>query len=60
MVHDQFIIDHRQLAEDVYLTEYENGIVFVVNYGSRSYNYFGTEVAKNSFVVFNKEGNEKQ
>lgn len=60
LVHDQFIIDHRQLAEDVYLTEYENGIVFVVNYGSRSYNYFGTEVAKNSFVVFNKEGNEKQ
>lgn len=59
-VHDQFIIDHQQLDDNVYLTKYENGTVFVVNYGNESYNYFGTEVTENSFVVFNKEGNERQ
>jgi hypothetical protein len=55
-VHDQFIVDHRPLAADVFLTEYEDGTRFVVNYGTRPYDYSGTTVMGNSFAVFDKEG----
>lgn len=57
-VHDQFIVNHLKLREDVYLTEYENGIQFVVNYSARPYIYRGVEVAGGTFAVFNKEGDQ--
>jgi hypothetical protein len=41
---------------DVFLTEYEDGTRFVVNYGTRPYDYSGTTVMGNSFAVFDKEG----
>lgn len=56
LVSDQFIVSHKQLAAHVYLTEYENGIQFVVNYGTDAYAYQGVTVAGNSFAVFDKEG----
>ena len=30
---DQAMSSHKKVAEDVYRTEYENGVVFYVNYG---------------------------
>jgi len=44
------IVSHRQLAEDVTLTEYESGSV-VVNYRSEPYTYEGKEIAARDYVV---------
>lgn len=44
------IIAHQQVAEDVSLTEYENGKV-IVNYRDEAYTYEGTEIAPRDYVV---------
>jgi len=56
LVIDQFIVDHKQLRPDVYLTEYENGVQFLVNYGPDMFVYQGITVKGASFAVFDKEG----
>lgn len=56
LVADQFIVEHQQLANNVYLTSYENGITFVVNYGQAPFSYRGIEIASESFAVFGEEG----
>lgn len=56
LVSGKFIVDHKQLGANVYLTKYENGIHFVVNYGPDAYEYRGVMVAGNSFAVFDEEG----
>ena len=44
------IIGHQILAEDVTMTEYENGKV-IVNYRSEAYTYEGTEIPAKHYVV---------
>ncbi len=54
------ISDHKQLAKDVYMTVYENGVAVVVNYGTAAYNYNGTQIDAQGFARVNntvvKEG----
>lgn len=48
-IHDQTIVGHRELAEDVYLTEYENGIQVAVNYGDKAVTVQGVEIPAKGF-----------
>lgn len=57
-VHDQFMINHQKLDANVYITEYENGIQFIVNYSSQAYIFNGIEIEGNSFIVIDQEGVE--
>ncbi len=50
-VQDQFIVDHRRLAPDVYETTYENGTQIVVNYGSSGFQTGDLTVKANDFAV---------
>jgi hypothetical protein len=46
-----FISDHRQLAEQVFVTVYEDGRQVVVNYSDRPYRYGGVEVGAHDYAV---------
>jgi hypothetical protein len=46
-----FIEDHRQLAEQVFATVYEDGRQVIVNYSARPFCYGGTEVAAHDYAV---------
>lgn len=51
-VQDQFIVNHRQLANNVFETTYENGKRVIVNYSnSRSYIADGVNVEPRSYAV---------
>ncbi|MBR4868043.1 MAG: hypothetical protein IKU10_02710, partial [Clostridia bacterium] len=47
------ISKHTQLAKDVYMTVYENGIAVVVNYSDAAYAYNGTTIEANGFARVN-------
>ena len=48
---NQFIVDHRQLAAQVYQTTYEDGTRVIVNYGSETYQGRGVRVAGLGYQV---------
>lgn len=50
-VQGQSMTDHERLAEQVYKTEYENGIGVIVNYGDEPFEYEGTTVSANDYWV---------
>lgn len=50
-VQDQFIIDHEQLAPQVFVTTYENGKRVIVNYGSAPFVSGGLRVEAESYAV---------
>ncbi|CAM3610198.1 DUF5696 domain-containing protein [Marinicrinis lubricantis] len=50
-VQNQFIVDHRMLAQGVMATTYENGTTIVVNYTDYPYLYEGTNVAAMDYAV---------
>ena len=45
-IYDQKIVGHKCLADNVYLTDYENGVSVIVNYGDTDYAPNGTTVCK--------------
>ena len=47
---DQFIVDHRQLAPQVFETLYEDGTRVIVNYGDRAYQKDGLRVESWAFT----------
>lgn len=56
-VQDQYMVNHEMLAEDVYMTTYENGMQIIVNYGDTDFvsENFGVKVGVYDFKVV-KEG----
>ena len=50
-----FMDDHRELAEDVYLTRYSSGEEMVTNYSGRPYEWRGTAVAPGTNRLFEQE-----
>lgn len=57
-VQNQFIVNHERLAENVYMTTYENGKQIIVNYGTEDFvsENLGVTVGAYNFMVV-KEGN---
>lgn len=55
-VQDQFIVNHQEIAPNVYETEYENGTRIFVNYNPGVYNDGIMEIGAESFTVI--EGGE--
>ena len=49
-IYDQTIVDHQKIAENVYMTEYANGVQVIVNYNSEAVTVEGTEIAAHSFT----------
>lgn len=49
-VYDQTIVGHEKLADNVFMTTYENGIRVVVNYSETPYTYEGTTVSGMDFM----------
>lgn len=54
-VQGQRIIDHQMLAENLYMTSYENGLSVVVNYSQDTVDYRGIEIEGMSFKLI-REG----
>lgn len=54
-VHDQRVVDHRRLYDEVYETCYENGVRVVVNYSSSSVIVDGYEIGPVEFMAFEGE-----
>src|SRR5699024_55972 len=50
-VQDQFIVNHRELANDVFETTYENGTRIIVNYNLGPYIDGDVRVEAQDFVV---------
>lgn len=50
-LYNQFITDHSKLADNVYMTEYEDGTQVIVNYGEKAYTHNGTEVPAKDYIV---------
>ena len=56
-VQDQFIMDHHQIAKNVFETVYENGKRIIVNYNEEPYTHEGQEIDAEGFIVL-KGGSE--
>lgn len=54
-VSGQRMINHRQLASDVFMTDYENGLSIIVNYSDLEFNYNDVVVEGKSFRLI-REG----
>lgn len=54
-VQDQRIIDHKMLANNVYLTTYENGKTIIVNYNKQPVNVDIYKIGAESFIVMEGE-----
>lgn len=50
-IYNQYIVDHKKLAEGVYMTEYEDGTKVVVNYNGNAYTHNGKEVGAKNYIV---------
>lgn len=50
-VQDQFIVDHRELAEGVRATVYEDGTMIIVNYTDRAYRHEEVEIGAQQYAV---------
>lgn len=50
------IVNHTMLAQDVFITEYANGTQVVTNYTYEAFDYNGTEIAGNDYLIL-KGGN---
>ncbi len=55
-VYNLFIDNHEKLAPDVYATTYEDGTIFVVNYGTSEFVFQDVVVDPQSFKVLEREG----
>lgn len=42
--------DRKKLADEVYMTEYDNGVSFIINYSNKDFEYEGITVKAESFV----------
>lgn len=49
-IQDCAIVDHENLGNDIVRVEYSNGYEYILNYGSKTYNYNGVEIASLDFV----------
>lgn len=50
-VQDQFIVNHQQVARNVFETTYENGKRIIVNYNASPYTHEGQEIEAEGFIV---------
>jgi hypothetical protein len=50
-LHNQAIVDHNILSHEVTVTVYENGTRVVVNSSDHAWNYDGTVIHANSYIV---------
>jgi len=50
-IQNQYIVNHERLAENVYMSTYENGTKIVVNYGSEAYRNNGITVDARDYLV---------
>lgn len=50
-IYNQYITDHKKLAEGVTLTEYEDGTQVIVNYNHSAYIHNGKEVPARGYIV---------
>ena len=50
-VYDEFIVDHKKIASNVYRTEYESGLAVIVNYNYNSFDYTGTTIPARDYIV---------
>lgn len=50
-IYNQYIVEHKKLANGVYLTKYESGKTTVVNYNYNNYNYNGKTIPKRDFIT---------
>ncbi len=63
-IYDKVIVDHREIADDVYMTEYEDGTQVIVNYNDEAVTVQDQEIPAKSFtdeikweeVTVNEEG----
>lgn len=53
---DQLIVNHRQIADQVFETTYENGTRVIVNYGETAYRSGSIEVGPNDFSLAGEGG----
>ena len=49
-IYNSYIYDHRMLADNVYVTEYENGDLVYVNYSGNDYSENGLTVKANDYL----------
>lgn len=54
-VNGQRMMNHQQLAKNVFMTDYENGLSIIVNYNDMEFDYNGVVVAGKSFRLI-REG----
>ncbi len=50
-LYNQFIIGHEELAEGVYMTEYEDGTQVIVNYNESAYTHNGKVIPAKDYIV---------
>ncbi|MFI5360037.1 MAG: DUF5696 domain-containing protein, partial [Halanaerobiales bacterium] len=58
--YNQKIIDHQELAENVFMTVYSNGKAVLVNYNKEAIIIDGIEVKGEGFKVIEEVYNEKE
>ncbi|MEJ6951070.1 DUF5696 domain-containing protein [Natronospora cellulosivora (SeqCode)] len=59
-VHNQRIINHQRVSENLYKTSYENGVSILVNYNDHSVTYADNVIeARSYFLTKEGNGNEK-
>lgn len=49
--YDEYITGHEKIAENVYKTEFANGVKVIVNYNYNPFNYNGTEIQARDYIV---------
>ncbi len=50
-LYNQFIVNHQELANGVYMTEYEDGTQVIVNYNESAYTHNGKEIPAKDYIV---------
>lgn len=49
--YDEYITGHEKVADNVYKTEYANGVKVIVNYNYNDFSYNGTEIPARDYIV---------
>lgn len=55
-IYNQYMVDHKKIADGVYMTEYEDGTQVFVNYNENAYLNNGIEIPAKDYIV---EGGEQ-
>lgn len=50
-LYNQYIVSHQELANGVYMTEYEDGTQVIVNYNESAYTHNGKEIPAKDYIV---------